>query len=672
MCGIIACLAREAPAVSGEQLSASLDLINHRGPDSRGSYISPCGRLGLGHARLAIIDLKSGQQPIANETNEVHAVVNGELYDYQAIRRDLESAGHVFSSLCDSEIVVHLYEMYGLSFLDHLRGEFALCLWDERRQLFVAARDRFGIKPLYYTYSEGRLLFASEIKAFKAFNWVAEWDVNSIVHSGSSFDSRTLFKAVNKLSAASYLTCTLDGNITIQPYWDADYPDKLASEARTKEEMILGVHDRLVESIRLRMHADVPLAIYLSGGIDSAAIAGISTSILRETDPTAKIHAFTIEFPGGGAFDESAIAQRMASHVGAHFHPVPLTEHALANSFEDAIYHFEHPMPDLNAVGKFLLSKTTRDSGFKVVLTGEGSDEHFAGYSFFLVDALREMDSTLSESDRAELLSCDKRVARLEALEGGRASPAQDEVSIAKISSSDSQAAMKMLNGISSHCALAASAQMSATFFKKDVLESTGMPDAAFALAGGLNGIARAKAANKWHPLHTALYSESRTFLSNVLCNVLGDRSEMAHSVEGRTPFLDHHLCEYVNGLPPHLKIRPDAHGDIVEKWILREAVKPYISEELYARRKHPYLAPPVKETKGPLGQLFTTRLRREAVERLGWASWEAVEKLKNKFDGTGDMSSARNLMIVLSFIVLAERFDVKPYETTRPFEVDR
>ncbi|KAJ3146726.1 hypothetical protein HDU86_008414 [Geranomyces michiganensis] len=605
----------------------------------------------LGHARLAIIDLKSGQQPIANESKNIHAVVNGELYDYQAIRRDLESAGHVFSSLCDSEIVVHLYEMYGLSFLDHLRGEFALCLWDERRQLFVAARDRFGIKPLYYTFSEGHLLFASEIKAFKAFNWVAEWDVDSIVHSGSSFDSRTVFKAVNKLPAASYLTCTLDGNITIQPYWDADYPDKKASETRTKEEMIQGVHDRLVESIRLRMHADVPLAIYLSGGIDSAAIAGISTSILRGSDPTAKIHAFTIEFPGGGAFDESAIAQRMASHVGAHFHPVPLTEQALADNFEDAIYHFEHPMPDLNAVGKFLLSRATRNSGFKVVLTGEGSDEHFAGYSFFLADALREMDTTLSESDRAELLACDKRAARLEALEG-RASPAQDEVLIAKISHSDSQTATKMLHGISSHCALAASAQMSETFFKRNVLESTGMPDAAFALA--------------------ALYAESRTFLGNVLCNVLGDRSEMAHSVEGRTPFLDHQLCEYVNGIPPYLKIRPDAHGDIVEKWILREAVKPYISEELYARRKHPYLAPPVKDNKGPLGQLFKTRLRQETVERLGWAGWEAVEKLKNQFDGTGDMSSARNLMVILSFVVLGERFDVKPYKTPRPFEVDR
>ncbi|KAJ3174870.1 hypothetical protein HDU87_006662 [Geranomyces variabilis] len=545
--------------------------------------------------------------------------------------------------------------MYGLSFLYHLRGEFALCLWDERRKLFGAARDRFGIKPLYYTYSEGRLLLASETKAFKAFGWVPEWDKAEVSYTEATIDVQ--------LPAASYLTCTLGGNITVQPYWDADYPDKNVPETRSKEEMIQGVHDRLVESIRLRMHAEVPLAIYLSGGIDSAAIAGISTSILRETDPTAKIHAFTIEFPGGGSFDESAIARRMATHVGAHFHPVPLSEQELADNFEDAIYHFEHPMPDLNAVGKFLLSKAARHSGFKVVLTGEGSDEHFAGYSFFLADALRETDSTLSERDRAELLACDKRIAKLEAIEG-IASPAQDEVSMAKISGCDSQAARTMLNGISTHCALAASAQLSEFFFEKRVLEGTGKPDAAFALAGGLNGIARAKAASK--------YAESRTFLSNVLCNVLGDRSEMAHSIEGRTPFLDHLLCEYVNGIPPYLKIRPDAHGNIVEKWILREAVKPYISEELYARRKHPYLAPPVKDTTGPLGQLFTTRLTRKTVEKLGWASWEAVEKLKRDFDNTGDMSSARNLMVVLSFVVLCERFDVKPYKPRHRYEVDR
>ncbi|TPX69658.1 asparagine synthase (glutamine-hydrolysing) [Spizellomyces sp. 'palustris'] len=603
--------------------------------------------------------LATGQQPISNETGDIHVVVNGELYGFEEIRSQLRADGHVFKTESDSEIVVHLYEELGLSFLERLRGEFALCLWDSRKGLFIAARDRFGIKPLYYSVINGALVLASEMKAFLALGWKPTWDVESIVHGGSSFDNRTVFKGVSKLPAGKYMTATLSGSIDIQTYWDADYPDKRVPDVRTVEDMIQGVRERLFESIRVRMRSDVPLAIYLSGGIDSAAIAGIAMAILRETDSKASIDAFTIAFPGKGAeqFDEGPIAERMARHIGARFHKIPITEDDLVAGFEEAIWHFEHPMPDLNAIGKYLLSKEVRDRKFKVVLTGEGADEHFAGYAFFLADYLREPDVAVENP-----LSDVQREAKLQEIEG-KTGGSYDTVLVSKMSYNDASVGRRMLNGISSHRQLAGAAQIPQDIFQRSLIEKTGAPDACTALAAGLSGIARENARTKWHPLHTALYAESRTFLGNVLCNVLGDRSEMAHSVEGRTPFLDHHLCAYVNSLPPSVKIRASETGELTEKWVLREAAKPYISEEIYNRRKHPYLAPVSNLAESPVGVLLRQRITKESIGRLGWARWEVVEQLKKSFETTGSTMALRTLLVMLSFVVMSERFNVKTYE---------
>lgn len=345
MCGISAIVALAAKTENGvpgnrekltAQMQASLDMIKHRGPDSDGIWISEDERIGLigipgdiclsafrliilpvfGHNRLAINDLSDGgKQPIHSTDGTIHAVVNGELYDFETIRSKLSTDfGYTFTGNCDSEIVVALYQAYGLSFFNHLRGEFAICLYDETKDLFIAARDRYGIKPLFYTQHEGRLLLAAENKAFLPLGWKAEWDVESIVESGWNFDDRTIFKGVRKIRPGSYVICDSSGKIEQRPYWDIEYPDKRALDGRTEEEIVLGVRERLLEAVRVRLRADVPVGVYLSGGIDSSAIAGMVTHLANEQGravgslpASERVSCFCVQFERESGFDESGM-----------------------------------------------------------------------------------------------------------------------------------------------------------------------------------------------------------------------------------------------------------------------------------------------------------------------------------------------------------------------------
>ncbi|CAF1022156.1 unnamed protein product [Rotaria sp. Silwood1] len=649
MCGIIAFLTTDDCHDSCIlNLQASLDLINHRGPDSRGIWIDSHGRVGLGHNRLAIIDLVHGQQPVSNETDDIQLIVNGEFYEFEKIRAELEAIGHVFKTKSDSEIAIHLYEEQGLLFLNSLRGEFSLCLWDARKSLLICARDRFGIKPLFYANINGRLVVASEIKAFLPLGFKPEWDIDSLVSCGIMFDSRTMFKGVSKLLPGHYMTATLSGSIEFRKYWDGDYADKNIVETRSTEEMISGVRNRLIEAVRLRLRADVPVAVYLSGGIDSSAILGIATSILRETDPNARMTAFTISFVDGKDLDEGDIAERTAAYCQANFKKLSVCEADLSAAFDDVIWHCEAPAVNLNVVAKFLLSEMVHNEGFKVVLTGEGADEHFAGYSFLMADYLRE-------EDIASGIVVDQRLMKLEAIESS--TTMWDALGSYPMSYSDSVVGRRMLNGISTHRVMSTIHGIPSEMFTDTVLRRTGEPDICYTIAASIDGIARSRAITKWHPLHTALYMYTKGSLPNYLCNHLGDRTEMAHSVEGRVPFLDHPLTEYVNQLPPSVKINYPT-----QKWIMREATKPYITDELYRRVKHPFNAPPAQTMYTPHGIYLNKRLTRETVEALGWLRWDYVEKMKRSCFEDKSRLAHNILNFILSCVVLSEKFGVKQY----------
>ncbi|OJD36739.1 asparagine synthase [Diplodia corticola] len=676
MCGISCIVHQGEPSgidrdKLSRELDASLEAIKHRGPDSRGQWISPDNRVALGHVRLAINDLApTGAQPFSSPDSSVHAVVNGELYDYDALRASTRqhSPPYAFAGHSDCELVVALYLQHGLSFLARLRGEFSLCLYDSRSQLFVAARDRYGIKPLFWRVDDGRcrIEVAAEAKAWLPLGWAPEWDVKSLMEAGWNHDSRTLFRGVRKVRPGHYLVSQgFGGDVQERMYWDIDYPDKRIPDRRSEQEMVEGVRERLLEAVRIRLRADVPVGIYLSGGIDSSAVAGMVTHLVKERGEkignekeTDRVSCFGIAFDEDSGYDESAIANRTADFLGVKFHKKHMGEAELAACFEDATYHCEHHNADLNYVGKFALSEVPREVGFKVVLTGEGSDENFAGYPTYFPDYLREPDlawpaNALPDKKRDELRK------EMEALTNQN----YKAIGMDSAKTGDS-VAVRMLNGIKTPQYMTA---WGFDVYAPWTYEAHGVCDPRLTVANNVDGRTRELIMDKWHPLHSAMYVWSKGHLANSFLSCLGDRTEMAHSVEARTPFLDHRLTEYVNGLPPSVKVRWDEKEQrLVEKWVLREASKPFITSELYERKKHPYSAPTLFPENGPLHKLFSRLMTRENVEELGFVDWNKTKDMVREAFVEKNPSAVRAAISISQWIVLGRRFGVRKAEAAR------
>ena len=363
--------------------------MRHRGPDGHGFWMGGNGRVGMGHARLSIIDLETGDQPIANEDESLHIVVNGEFYDHDRIRRELRAAGHRLRTASDSEIALHLYEDLGASFLQVLRGEFAFALWDDNNQVLLAARDRFGIKPLFYAQVGDTIYVASEIKALFAAGVAARWD-HAAVHRRlmmMNLCDETLFQGVRQVPPGHYLLVSRSGMRLVR-YWDFDYPREDEPGLQLDfPAQVERVRELLIESVRLRLRADVPVGCYLSGGIDSCAVLGIASRLSAK--PLA---AFTISFEQEN-LDEAAVAREMARHAGATFHCFRVNGDVRADYLVDAVVQNENLIL-MNGVAKYVLSEKVRDLGYKVVMTGEGSDEIFGGYHEFHIDKLRHHGGT--------------------------------------------------------------------------------------------------------------------------------------------------------------------------------------------------------------------------------------------------------------------------------------
>ncbi|KAK5996319.1 Amidase chyE [Cladobotryum mycophilum] len=669
-----------------DSLKAAIGALKHRGPDGVGVWVSQDGRVGLAHCRLSINDLSpSGSQPLHSDDGAIHAIVNGEIYDHDRLREVCTTQhGYRFKGTSDSEIVVALYKIYGApAFLQHLRGEFAFVIFDEREgnRRVIAGRDRFGIKPLVWTVFGDKIIFAAEAKAFLALGWKPEWNVHAITDGGWMLDDRTVFQGVRKLMPGHWMEVTDESGVHIRKYWDAEYPDKTKPDSRTTEEMVLGVRHRLTEAIRLRMQADVPVGIYLSGGIDSSVIAGIATQLAREdrvkigNKQTTQVVCFSVQFPRESGFDESDIADRTAKSLGANIIKVVVDEERLAKDFVNAVHHCEHHVCDLNAVAKFTLSTLAREHGIKVVLTGEGSDEHFAGYPIFPAEFLREPDlgmpeSTLAQNHELRMNLQKSASALIKAALHSSSTMEDDDRSSDVIQDNDENTIPKLL--LTWH--------PTKHVFKDWVQNQyNGKWNMVETVWASYSTEVRKDMREKWHPAHTAMYMWNKSTLLNVILSSLGDRAEMAHGVEGRTPFLDHELTEYVNSLPPSTKLKyapQEEHSSnqvsghqklvgsplqyITEKWILREAAKPFITEELYNRRKVPFLAPVTWPKHGPLQNMFKELLTQEAVENLGFVNYEVIERALDKaFGEKGDPASFRMLCYTGSWVALAGRFGV-------------
>ena len=581
MCGIVAAVSR-AGGVSADALRRATRRLDHRGPDAQHVWIDPSCTVGLGHARLSIIDLTTGDQPIANEDGRFHIVHNGEFYDFERIRCDLERRGHRFSTKSDSEIALHLYEEQGPQALHTLRGEFAFAIWDAREKKLFAGRDRFGIKPLYYTSHNGAVYLASEVKAFIELGVPLTWDRETLydIHYVTHKPDRSLFAGVYQVPPGHYLVT--DGeNVRVLPYWDFDYP-AAADLPRTRDprEFVEEFTQKFEDAVRVRLRADVPVACYLSGGIDSCAVLGFASKL--SPNP---IRAYTLSFDHAD-YDERAIAEEQSALSGAEFRKIDIRAEHTADNFADALYHAERPFANAHIVAKYLLSKAVRDDGIKVVLTGEGSDEILAGYAHFRRDAVLYGDNGLDAGSKQKLLDQLEAANRVSAgtLLPGPGTSVLESVR-QRLGFVPSQ--LEAWAGIGNGLLGLASADFMAEFANRDVhRELLASFDVERQMAGR-------------DAVNQSLYVWGKTMLPNYILSNLGDRMEMAHSVEGRLPFLDHHVVEAVAKMPVSVKI-----NGMTEKWLLRESARPVLTDTVYKRQKHPFLSPPA--TTQQEGRLFT------------------------------------------------------------------
>jgi asparagine synthase (glutamine-hydrolysing) len=591
MCGLVAGLL--ANALQPQQLERALRSLHHRGPDASGQWIAADGRSFLGHTRLSIIGLDNGDQPISDSGGQVHLIVNGEFYGYQAIRKALQLEGARFSTDSDSEIALHLYLRQGLEMARQLRGEFAAVIADERSRTLLAIRDRFGIKPLFYAVHQGSVYFASEVKALLALGVPARWDYEAMLADAyqARLHSRSLFAGIRMVPPGCYALAR-DGAVQLRPYWDLSFPAAATLEAdrRSDEEVVQGFRQVLDDAVRERLIADVEVAAYLSGGIDSCAVLGLAQRHLARP-----IRAFTLSFDDA-LYDESALAQAQAERSGATYHPIAATRQALAEAYSEAVWHAETTFFNGHGVAKFLLSRGVRDAGIKVVFTGEGADEMLGGYAPFRRDVLLYNSARQNPETVARLLAAmratNKAVPMLIVDEGRPRCAALGAIE-------------RRLGWIPSWMLVwSAMGDGLVGHFTDRQLAGRNPYDSALreldfdALAGR-------------DPLNQALYLWAKTALPNFILTLLGDRMEMAHSIEGRVPFLDHHVAEYAAGIPIHLKI-----NGLREKHVLREAARDVLIEPVYNREKHPFSAPPLKPVEDdPLRELFGDVLASSALD---------------------------------------------------------
>jgi asparagine synthase (glutamine-hydrolysing) len=640
MCGIVAAISKDG-GVDAEAIARATNRLRHRGPDAQHVWTARDGRAGLGHARLSIIDLKTGDQPIASEDGRLQIVANGELYDFERIRESLEREGHVFRTRSDSEIALHLFEDRGARALHSLRGEFAFAIWDARDGQLFAARDRFGIKPLYYTIHDGTFYLASEVKALVELGVPLRWDRETLydVHFVSHPPDRSLFAGIYQLPPASYLLT--DGEqIRVMPYWDWNYPttDEMASDKVDGCEWVARLQRSFEEAVRLRLRADVPVACYLSGGIDSCAVLGFASRL-----STRPLRAYTLSFDHAD-YDEGDLARDQAQRSGAEFCRVDVRSEHMADHFSDAIYHAERPFANAHAIAKYLLSRAVRDSGIKVVMTGEGSDELFAGYPHFRRDLVLYGTNGHDPAEKARLL------AELEAANRVSAGTLLPRGSTPLVN------VERVLGFVPSN--LEAWAQIGAGLLRvaTDDFRSAFSERDTFRVMLSCLDVERQLA--RRHAVNQSLYIWGKTMLPNYILSNLGDRMEMAHSVEGRLPFLDHHVAEEAARMPVCMKIR-----GMTEKYVLREAARDVLTDAVYARQKHPFMSPPA--TIQPDGRLYTflqDTLRSAALDGPGIYDRAKVTALLDavpSMDRPGRSRADALLMWMSSLCLLSDRLGV-------------
>lgn len=596
-------------------LDRMLDVLDHRGPDERGSRLFVESGLALGHTRLSIIGLNCGHQPIETDDGDYAVTVNGELYGYKRIRTQLACENLVSNGKSDSAITLPLYLKHGLAMVEHLRGEFAIVLYDHREQRLILIRDRFGIKPLYYAVGEQGLVWGSEVKSILEHPDVpAKLCPKAALHQMMQVmvPGTTAFENVDALQPGHMLIASLKGGrleIETKRWWDFTFPDSHETNPDPAE-YVQGVQDRLIDAVATRLEADVPVGCYLSGGIDSCSIIGLATTLMQ-----SPVKAFTIAFDSD-EYDESNIAKLMADRTGAEQEVLRLTEKELYGpAFERATWHAERTFYNTLAVAKWHMSRRVRACNYKAVITGEGSDELFGGYPFFKRDWLGRDGEEGGIFAGAILAEEDQNHDAWQDLCGFTPSWLQPWMLVL-------QRCRPILSGN-----------------LKDLLAQY---DPVAEIASAIDP----DAVRGRHRLDVSQYTWSKTMLEGQILTWGGDRMDMANSMEARPAFLDHHLAEYATTIPPEVRIR---NG--VEKWVLREAMVHVLPRELYERKKFAFMAPPAHTDpvkQAAVQEMIDHWLTRTRVNMLGFFDYDALTRfLDDAWKETDGTIARRNDIIM-------------------------
>jgi asparagine synthase (glutamine-hydrolysing) len=618
MCGIAGILnLREAEPVSKDTILSMLATLRHRGPDGFGVYRDR--KVGLGSARLSIIDLSGGDQPIGNEDSSLWIVFNGEIFNYVELRPELEKRGHHFSTHSDTEVILHLYEDLGPGCLRFLNGQFALAVWDVRGESLFLARDRVGVRPLFYTSNHGKLVFGSEVKSLLACPGVqAEINPQALRETFTYWSPQrphSIFDGIVELPPGHFLIAK-DGEIKVESYWDLNLEPE--SPVKGAEETLEEFESLLIDATQIRLRADVPVGAYLSGGLDSS----VTTALIRKYNHN-RLDTFSISFSDAN-FDESSYQKLMVDALGTDHHEVFCNQRDIGAVFPDVIWHTETPILRTAPAPMFLLSKLVRENHFKVVLTGEGADEFLAGYDIFKEMKLRRFWARDAESTlRPRLL------ARL----------------------------YPDIRGLS------ASGAFLSAFFKKDLMQ-TQSPFYSHSIRWSntartlrfLNETYRGAAPDgpdiklpdgfaNLPALSQAQTIEILTFLSPYLLSSQGDRMAMAHSVEGRYPFLDYRVIEFCNRLPSEYKM-----PGLTEKWLLKRLGQKYVPDAIWQRVKRPYRAPIQQSFFPRRAQAFeyvADLLSESVVRQTGIFEAESVTRLARKAASETVLSEVEEMALV-------------------------
>lgn len=638
MCGIAGALNLfPGPPPTRQLLTPMAHALRHRGPDGFGYYEDD--DVGLAHARLSIIDIAGGAQPIHNEDRSVRVVFNGEIFNYLELRRELEDRGHAFYTQSDTEVIVHAYEEYGEDFVGVLNGQFAIALWDARCKRLVLARDRVGIRPLYYTRVRDRLYFASEVKALFAVPDVPRrFDLQAlgqIFTYWSVLPPATPFACIEALGPG-HIAVIERGHVRVKCYWDWEFPPHPVRPARDEAEYAEELRALLIDAVRLQLRADVPVGAYLSGGLDSSAI----TAVIKHYSD-APLRSFSVSF-ADDEYDESGYQQELVDHLGTTHSTVRCTRADIAAAFPQAVWHAETPIVRTAPAPLMLLSRAVHAAGFKVVLTGEGADEVFGGYDLFKEAKIRRFWA-VAPSSRMRPAILAKLYPYLR--HSPAATPAFRE---------------QFFRQGMEHCDRAIFAHVPRWTTTQRIWRLL-HPDVRAALAS-FDAFAHVESripaeSGRWPPMARDQYVEAHTLLSGYLLSSQGDRMAMANSVEGRFPFLDHRVIEFANRLPPQYKLR-----GLTEKYLLKQAVRGLVPDRIRTRTKQPYRAPDAVsffDDRGAPVPYVAELFRAQRLRESGVFAPEAVDKLYAKCragqaTGFGDNMS---FIAVLSTLLVEDLF---------------